>query len=152
MHSLLLNILLLISLWLVCVSLQDQYHKSTGDKQEQQRHKEVTLEGMSLVFCLVVNSMIRSQGKHHVLLCFVLDLGGSRWIQGDQSMSAFTDLPYNRVVSISLRPQFFEEMQRGFPSCHPMHRAQCSKLVINCSKVFVGINLRFHEFGVQGFT
>ena len=60
MHRLSLNILLLLSLWLVCVSLQDQYHKSTRAKQEQQRHKEVTLKGMSLVFCFVVNSMIRA--------------------------------------------------------------------------------------------
>jgi hypothetical protein len=60
MHRLSLNILLLISLWLGCVSLLDQYHKSTGAKQEKQRHKEVTLKGMSLVFCLVVNLMIRA--------------------------------------------------------------------------------------------
>jgi hypothetical protein len=35
---------------------------------------------MSLIFCLVVDSMIRAKGKHHVLSCFVLDLGGSRGI------------------------------------------------------------------------
>jgi hypothetical protein len=60
MHRLSLNILSLLSLWLVCVSLQDQYHKSTGAKQEQQRHKEATFKGMSIVFCLVVNLMIRA--------------------------------------------------------------------------------------------
>jgi hypothetical protein len=60
MHRLSLNILSLLSLWLVCVSLQDQYHKSTGAKQEQQRHKETTFKGMSIVFCLVVNLMIRA--------------------------------------------------------------------------------------------
>jgi hypothetical protein len=75
-----LNLLLFLSLWLVFVSLQDQYHKSTRAKQEQQRHKEETLKGMSLIFCLAVNSMITAQGKNHVMSCFVLDLGGSREI------------------------------------------------------------------------
>jgi hypothetical protein len=60
MHRLSLNILSLLSLWLVCVSLQDQYHKSTREKQEQQRHKEETFKGMSIVFCSVVNLMIRA--------------------------------------------------------------------------------------------
>jgi hypothetical protein len=60
MHRLSLNILSLLSLWLVCVSLQDRYHNITGEKQEQQRHKEVTLKGMSLVFFSIVNSMIQS--------------------------------------------------------------------------------------------
>jgi len=35
---------------------------------------------MYLVFCLVVNLMIRAYGKHHFLSCFVLDPGGSREI------------------------------------------------------------------------
>jgi hypothetical protein len=60
MHRLSLNILLLLSLWLVCVSLQDQYRKSIRAKQEQQRHKEATFKGMSIIFFLVVNSMIRA--------------------------------------------------------------------------------------------
>jgi hypothetical protein len=60
MHRFSLNIRLLLSLLLVCVSLQDQYYKSTKEKQEQQRHKEATLKGMSLIFCSVVNSMIRA--------------------------------------------------------------------------------------------
>jgi hypothetical protein len=60
MHRFSLNILSFLSLWLVCVSLQDQYHKSTEVKQEQQRHKEVTFKGMSIIFFLVVNLMIRA--------------------------------------------------------------------------------------------
>jgi hypothetical protein len=40
MHRFSLNILLLLSFWLVFVSLQDQYHKSNGAKQGKQRHKE----------------------------------------------------------------------------------------------------------------
>jgi hypothetical protein len=52
MHRLSLNILSLLSLWLVCVSLQDQYHKSTGAKQEQQRHKEAIFN----VYCLLFGS------------------------------------------------------------------------------------------------
>jgi hypothetical protein len=60
MHRLSLNILLFLSLWLVCVSLQDQYHKSTGAKQGQQRHKEAIFKGMSLILSLIVDSMIRA--------------------------------------------------------------------------------------------
>jgi hypothetical protein len=58
MHRLSLNILLLRSLWLVCVSLQDQYHKSTEVKQGQKRSKDVVFKGMLSIPSLVVNSMI----------------------------------------------------------------------------------------------
>jgi hypothetical protein len=49
-------------------------------KKGQKIHKKATLKGMSLVFCSIVDSMIVTQGKHHVLSCFILDLGGSRGI------------------------------------------------------------------------
>jgi hypothetical protein len=75
-----LNILLLLSLWLVYVSLQIQYHNSTTMEQEQKRYKEAIFKGISFISCLIVNSMIKSQGKSHVLSCFFLDLGGSREI------------------------------------------------------------------------
>jgi hypothetical protein len=55
MHKLSLNTLLFLSLWLVCVSLQDQYQKSTGVIQGQQTHKEALFKGMSLRgFCMLL--------------------------------------------------------------------------------------------------
>ena len=75
-----LNILLFLSLWLVCVSFQIQYHKNTKAEEGQQRYKEAIFKGMEFTSCLIINSMIKAYGKHHVMSCFVLDLAGSRGI------------------------------------------------------------------------
>ena len=116
MFRFLLNLLLSLSLWLVCViaDLISQDHRS--------KEGTTKIQG-SDILRYVIHSFFGGKFNDCNLgkaSCPVLFCSRSRWIQGDQFMSAFTDLSNNKIgdhtgdmnclgflLSIFLQPTYF---------------------------------------------